>query len=227
MLAFMEKWFPEQIDYPIHAEGFVYLDETNGQEVDYSKIKLPIYYLARGINGAKIGKLVKFPLTVDVHFPQVTIVRAFYQQVISETIAMLKALLAHVKTLLVPGSPLFANHKEAARKRFEAAIEAPEDKALNSVMWRMVFNTSEAKDALVSFIAPQFEQYGWGAPTSGKLSIIFGSANCGLIWENEAEGIEGKIQEYLSAKAVGMNMFEALEEKYNELCRKAGQKKIM
>lgn len=73
---FAEKWFKNK-ETPVHAEGFVYLHKTRSGAYDYSKIKLPVYYMLHKIKKENIQTLLALPNTVDSYFPSLTALRKF------------------------------------------------------------------------------------------------------------------------------------------------------
>lgn len=73
---FAEKWFGDK-KMSVHAEGFVYLHMTDKKIYDYSKIKLPVYYMLHKIKKENISQLLSLPKSVDDYFPSLVALRKF------------------------------------------------------------------------------------------------------------------------------------------------------
>jgi len=91
---FMIKWFPDQVEYPIHAEGFVYLDAD--QNNDYSKIKLPIYYTTHKVKSCEVQTLLNLPSSVESYFPVVTRLRDFYDNLEPKLVIVLDTITTYI-----------------------------------------------------------------------------------------------------------------------------------
>lgn len=182
MLPFMEKWFPDQVDYPLHAEGFVYLDETTSTEIDYSKIKLPIYYVCHNIHVKKIGQLLSLPLSVDKHFPQVTILRHFFGSLHTQLVDLTIQTMDFIEMTFNKDSPIYLSMAENARKRFDAYFENRQDAKLRETTYRMILNNQSTKDSMAPFIDPLITAV-WGSSNGTRRGIVFAGANDARCWE--------------------------------------------
>ena len=73
---FMKKYFPQNLNYPLHPEGFIYLHSIKNN-FDYSKIKLPVYYKCHKIRDDNMEYLFNLPEKTEYYFPIVKTIKHF------------------------------------------------------------------------------------------------------------------------------------------------------
>ena len=144
---FMKKWFPDQIDYPIHAEGFVYLDADENN--DYSKIKLPIYYTTHKIKSTEVQALLALPASVEQYFPVITRLRDFYDNLEPKLVSVLDALTKFIQNDLEvqekESSIFYSKLNAKAQKHVDRYVNNAEDANLKNLVFKIVINVCKTQ----------------------------------------------------------------------------------
>lgn len=119
LASFAGKWFGDATT-PVHAEGFVYLHRV-GNVYDYSKIKLPVYYMLHKLKKTNIPFLLSLPNTVDEYFPSLVALRRFTADLHKMLIDMVMKLYNEMHVFLSEGqtAPWIEKMNERAKARFE------------------------------------------------------------------------------------------------------------
>lgn len=147
---FMTKWFPDNILYPIHPEGFVCLVRTDrgtggtGAVYDYSKLKLSIYYKAHK-PGNDIAPLLALPNSVDEYFPIIGHLKDFFNNVESKLVSVIYSLIIHIDTdLRIPNSKYYEMLNSGAKKHVDkyrtVGTEDTTTVATTVVVYKMIPN---------------------------------------------------------------------------------------
>lgn len=203
MGPFMEKWFPEQVDYPLHAEGFVYLDETgDGVEIDYCKIKLPIYYKCHKMNHETYTQI---PECAEKYFPQLTLFRKSFAPLHSNLVSIVTGTIAAIDATFNKESPMYLCLQDNARKRFDDFFANPFEPKLRETTFRMLLNNRTTKEAmeplLDEFITPI-----WGQSNPKKRAVVNAALNEVKIWL-PGQNVEQILKDYLDKAGVAGNIF--------------------
>lgn len=144
---FMMKWFPDQVKYPIHAEGFVYLDAD--QDNDYSKIKLPIYYTTHKVKSAEVQALLALPPSVESYFPVITRLRDFYDHLEPKLVSVLDTLTNHVISDLQvvdkDTSDFYSQLNVKAKAHVDRYRENVDDENLKNLVFKIVINVCKSR----------------------------------------------------------------------------------
>lgn len=144
---FMMKWFPDQVDYPIHAEGFVYLDAD--EENDYSKIKLPIYYTTHKVKSNEVQTLLSLPSSVEAYFPVITRLRDFYDNLEPKLVDILNTLMIYVSADLqvedTETSVFYSKLNTKAKTHVDRYRDNLDDAKLKTLVFKIVVNVCKAQ----------------------------------------------------------------------------------
>ena len=139
---FMGKYFPEDLDYELDAEGWVYLDySTNNESPDYSKLKEPIYYLAHKPRESTLQMLLALPEVSATFFPILRTLHDYFEKLEPKLVEYVSKVYSDILGQIEKGSECYLSLNPKARARVDAYHANPEEPLNLDIIFKMLLNT--------------------------------------------------------------------------------------
>jgi energy-coupling factor transporter ATP-binding protein EcfA2 len=110
------EFYCNKTSYEFDAEGFVYLDFSD-DTVDYSKIKVPLYYQCHKIKQDEIPALLKLPESVGTFFPIVSSIQHYHERLEDNIIEYVRLITQEMEKHMNSESPWYDILNEKAKGR--------------------------------------------------------------------------------------------------------------
>lgn len=167
---FMKKYFPNNMDYPIHMEGWVFLMPYN-DGYDYSKIKTNLYYKCHKVRDNNIKELLSLPSNCEKYYPVLKILRDFYNNHELRITNSIEELYHTLENELKTKSVLYTGLNGKAKDRIDEHIKNPEDEKVRVLAFKILINN--CKDEMLNIIKTVNSKY-WNNE-SDELALLMKS----------------------------------------------------